>query len=307
MKKLLLLAAFCSASNSSAQMMSPTLINGKPVQPGEFPEVVYITMKNSRCSATIVGPKVVLTAAHCAREGGKMSFQVGQTLYSGVCHAPDAYPSDDHDISLCLVDKNIPGPYASVAQKGPEVGDKVTLIGYGCTKPKGGGGNDGILRVGISTVTGFTDWDFITKKDAALCYGDSGGPAFRKIANPKGEHHYVMGVNSKGDIKSISWLSQLYSLASQGFMESWSKKNDAKICGVTAQCDIPPAPKVCEESWQQFEATHAPYDAALVDLERCMFKRTVSTCGEEVDAVRLGNVKMSEAFLKLTGCLSSVE
>ncbi len=42
------------------------LINGKPVTKGTFKEVVTTHWDGFHCTSTIVGPRVVLTAAHCA-------------------------------------------------------------------------------------------------------------------------------------------------------------------------------------------------------------------------------------------------
>lgn len=294
---ILTISSFCFAQEG------PTLIGGKPVEPGEYPEVVYISMKSGRCSASLVGPQVLLTAAHCARGGAKVTFQHNQNQYSATCTAPAAYPREDHDISLCLIDKEIQKPYASIADKSPEVGEKMTLIGYGCVKPGGGGGNDGVLRVGQSTVTGFTKWDIVTKRDAALCYGDSGGPAFAEVVAPKTDHHYVLGVNSKGDIRTTSYLSKLYSDESKAFMKAWADDKKVQICGVNMLCAQPPKPKLCEEEYLSLDAAHKDLDASLGDLKLCMFTPTVSLCTQEINAVKEKHPALADAFLKLDTCL----
>jgi len=43
------------------------------------------------------------------------------------------------------------------------------------------------------------------------------------------------------------------------------------------------------------------------DLEVCMFKRTLSTCGQEVGNISKDRDILDNAFLKLTDCLNIVE
>lgn len=304
MKKLLFLVCLMFSPPILADEIDPLLIGGKPVEKGEYPEVVYISMGNGRCSATVIGPRVILTAAHCARGGKKVTFQHNQTQYSATCNAPSVYPKDDHDISLCLTDKKVEGPYASLSKSGPRTGDKVTLIGYGCTRPGGGGGNDGVLRVGVSTVTGFTTWDFVTKKNAALCYGDSGGPAFNYVENPKEEHHYILGVNSKGDIRTTSYLSKMYSSASKDFVSAWATAKEVEICGHNLVCDEPPPPKLCEAEYYALDNEHKVLDKNLDNLKVCMFTPTVSLCKQEIDALKDQHPSLADAFNNLDKCLA---
>jgi len=303
LKRALLICFLVGLSNFCFAEESPTLIGGKPVAPGEYPEVIYISMKGGKCSASIVGPRTVLTAAHCARKGAKVTFQHNQNQYTAICNAPAAYPRQDHDISVCLVDKELAKPYASLASEGPKTGDNMSLIGYGCTRPGGGGGNDGVLRVGQSTVTGFSTWDIITKKNSALCYGDSGGPAFKLIGDPVNEHHYVLGVNSKGDIRSTSYLSKIYSDASKAFLTAWAEQNKAEICGLNLDCATPPPPKLCEKEYFALDAAHKQFDKALDELKFCLFTPTVSVCSAEINAVKEKHPAIADAFLKLDTCL----
>lgn len=286
----------------AAVSQDPVLIGGLPVKPGEYPEVVYISFKSGRCSAAIVGPKVVLTAAHCARGGDKITYQLGQTQYSATCEAPKVYPDDDHDIALCISDKIMPEPYASIAEEGPKKGDTVTLIGYGCIRIGGRGGNDGILRVGESTVIGYTDWDYITKSKTALCFGDSGGPSFKQVKDAKVDHHYIMGVNSKGNIKDTSYLSQTYSDASKAFIKEWSVKNDAEVCGVTKVCDKPII-AICEEDWAAMKKIHDEYMIEFNRLDGCMKRGYMTMCSVEVDKLQEKSGMMDKVFLKFKTCL----
>lgn len=212
----------------------PTLINGRPANPGEFPEVVYISMGGSRCSATVIGERVILTAAHCGSTGSTATFQIGQTQYSARLERAPNYPSQDHDISLGLVSKpitevkpvNVGGSYA--------VGKIITLAGYGCINPGGGGGNDGILRVGETKITGQQSYDMVSSmpNGAALCFGDSGGPAFEIISSK----HYVLGVNSKGNIRDTNYNTRTDLTASKQFFQAWAKKNSVDVCGITKDC-----------------------------------------------------------------------
>src|ERR1017187_7167549 len=91
------------------------------------------------------------------------------------------------------------------------VGDKIELFGFGCVNP-GGSGWDGRLRHGFAEVTGFTGFDAVSEHGSALCYGDSGGPAFMN-----GE---LVSINSKGDISSTNYTARLDTEESQSFIKS---------------------------------------------------------------------------------------
>lgn len=222
----------------------PSLIGGRPANRGEYPEIVYIRSGNARCSATIVGPEVILTAGHCVADQGSIGpvaeivdFVIDQTAYTAKCRQAPLYRDniEDHDVALCKVDKSMDVVPAKISSEGPKIGQEVILTGYGCVKEGGGGGNDGILRVGKSRVTqlpqGSNHW-FYTRSATALCYGDSGGPSL--LVSDK---HLLIGVNSRGNIKDLSLLTALYTAESMEFLNAFAEEENVEICGITSACD----------------------------------------------------------------------
>ena len=124
----IVLSGFLLAVNRDDQdyeYLSPNLINGKPVEAGTYKEVVSIASESdngsAHCSATIVGPKVVVTAAHCGKTGGKSTFTLDGVEYTGKIERSDIYPGQDHDISIIILDNEVPmsaiGAYASIGGK----------------------------------------------------------------------------------------------------------------------------------------------------------------------------------------------
>lgn len=210
------------------------LINGKPVEPGTFKEVVRIRSNGAGCTATVVGPRVIATAAHCARTGAEATFEVDGTEYTATITRSSLYPGKDHDIALGVTTKQITGvEYASIGGTATK-GLGLTLLGYGCTQPGGSGGNDGVLRIGESAIVDFSDYDMVSKKPggAALCYGDSGGPAF-VIDNGK---HLLLGINSKGNIQDTNYNTRTDISESKSFVQGFAQNQGVKICGVNDDC-----------------------------------------------------------------------
>lgn len=254
-RKIYLWFFISSCGPSLASPSSPVLIGGTPASPGEFEEVVRIRSGGAGCTASIIGPRVVLTAGHCifgdiedvGKKNKDAEVQIYRRLFKAVCTIAPDYKNQvgDQDMAVCKSDVDMPGPYASVAMEGPKLGDAVTLIGYGCTQPGGSGGNDGVLRYGNAQVTRESYdayYSFHAMGSSALCFGDSGGPAFKMVDDRSG-HHYVYGVNSRGNIRDLSLLTAVYHPKSLKFLRDYEVSEGVRICGLSKKCvaeDNPP-------------------------------------------------------------------
>lgn len=221
-KVLFLLSAFVYAIDFDSM-----LIGGKPVPEGEFPQVVAINSQGSGCTATLVGPRVLVTAAHCARNGATVTFSHDGHTYRGVASRNPLYPRTDADFNLVKLSEEVVGvaPIHVNAEQ-VQVNDEVTLMGYGCQKIGGGDGKFGELRYGIATVKSRSGYDLVLKGGAALCFGDSGGPGF--------VDNQIVSINSKGNIRDTSYCAELDKV--REWMSEWATKNQVDICGVTPGC-----------------------------------------------------------------------
>lgn len=225
-------------ASRTVQLMvqSPMLIGGKPADPAEWPASVYAKAGSSACSATLVGERTVFMAAHCMDNGATISFNAHANAYKGRCtHHPEYRGNDTADWALCLVDRPVTGVPFEFLGHGAALSLKATLTlsGYGCVKPGGGGGNDGIFRIGLANITGLPSgksYDIVTKGGAALCFGDSGGAAY--AVNAKGERA-IVGVNSRGDISTMSYLPAVRTPSFVTWALQWAASaNNTRVCGL---------------------------------------------------------------------------
>lgn len=216
-------------------LQSPMLIGGIAADSSEWPASVYANVKDGACSATLVGDRVLFMASHCVSDGQNVKFTAHANAYTARCaHHPEYRKNDSADWSLCLVDRPVTGvPFESF---GPDIqiaiDSTLLLSGYGCVKPGGGGGNDGIFRIGNATVKGLPygkTYDIVTKGGSALCFGDSGGAVFSMGAKAR----YIVGVNSRGDIATMSYLPAIGSQSFLTWANTWAKSsNNVRICGL---------------------------------------------------------------------------
>ena len=286
--RFLLLAAACSVI-APLSAFDSQLINGKLVPKGEFSQVVKIKMNDSECTATIVGARSLLTAAHCVSNGAKVNFEFEGVAYTATATRHPNYPGKDQDIALLLTETDIVGAQPVSIGGQAEEGLGVLLLGYGCIKEdkpapppikpdpqpqpdpddededdgdqeeddgesddeeedpwpfpwpwktRAGTRHDGLLRSGPSVIVGFSGSDMILQQPggSALCFGDSGGPAFTNEAG----NWVQLGVNSKGNIEDKSFDSRLDLPEAQDFLKSYAKDKGVEICGINAVCKAIP-------------------------------------------------------------------
>lgn len=236
----------------------PVLIGGKIVDKAKYPAIIRISSGGSGCTAAVVGPNVVLTAAHCVSNGGRVSFKHSGMSYTseGCAHHPGYKSNGTKDFALCKV-KDVKEPWISINTDHSlvKVGESIVLSGYGCTDKGGKGGSDGYLRMGearVQKVPSGSNFDIVSTGVSALCFGDSGGPAFKG--------NVLVAVNSRGNIDDTSYVSAVH-MADQDFMLPWAEAEKVSICGLNKDCGAgggikppePPKPNPDPESMAWWE------------------------------------------------------
>jgi len=150
------------------------------------------------CSSTLIGRKTVLTAAHCVRSltrKYKFTTRGKATSSTRVKVHPnyDGNVSDDADIAIIHLEKNVPGVRpATLVDSALKAGEPLVMVGFGLTDQ----GLSGKKYVGDNRIDTLLDKTFtiINEKGAATCPGDSGGPSFAV----RGGKEYLAGVHSRG-------------------------------------------------------------------------------------------------------------
>ena len=142
---LCLVLVACGNSEDHHETLAAAILNGSP-DPGH-PAVGTVKGGPNNCTATLVGSKTVLLAAHCIKANHTYTFTLGGKSYAVDKRLPHAgwtsvtsvpeWPEADWmfsvaDIGVVILAKPVTGVKPMhVAMKKPAVGAKVTLIGCG--------------------------------------------------------------------------------------------------------------------------------------------------------------------------------
>lgn len=165
------------------------------------PAVGGLTNGGGICTATLIGWRTVVTAAHCAREGARYFFLLDGVWYrSRSAHRHPGYTpgvvAGTDDIAVVLLERAPPIPFASISAYAPAVGQEVTLVGYGITAT--GAYDSGVKRIAVNKVSSLNSLNLLYQGTGNgtgnICSGDSGGPAFATIEG----REVQVGVHSWG-------------------------------------------------------------------------------------------------------------
>lgn len=180
-----------------------------PVITKQSENATVTNYKVSQCTSAAIGPRILLTAAHCIPPQPKM-LQVEVPLPQGKLITikgteasvhPD-YPKDqDADLALVLLAEDLPAEVKILKLPNPQVDlyfNTITALGFGrITGNPQMPGYVGILRTVALDIFSYSPQESSFNTDQSMgqgiCQGDSGGPAIVNYENQS----YVVGVVSR--------------------------------------------------------------------------------------------------------------
>jgi hypothetical protein len=199
------------AQQVAAAITDGNLDNGHPavglLQAGTSGKVLL-------CTGTLIGPRTVITAAHCIRTGEVHTITLQGTAYqaaSALQHPAwnpedSSHPNDLAIIKLSQAPAITPVP---IAKRAPWVGEKITLVGFGATAQ--GLEDLGTKRWAINYVEVVQEKRFSLygtgNGTGSTCKGDSGGPALLAVDGKEP----LIGVSSAGlpDCGTLAWETRV--------------------------------------------------------------------------------------------------
>lgn len=251
----------------------PQLRGGRVAVSEDWPASLYTTFTTpegtASCTAALIGPQAMLTAAHCVPTGGVVKFRYeghGQSYVASCTQHPQYVSNQDAsaDYALCKVNRPFAAPtgfqYETVSMSSMNglVSKSIILTGFGCISDiVVDDRTDGRYRIGFNTIdetsastsrrrgtryySGQEDNNLFTTDDPALanlCPGDSGGPAFSYAGGPgQFTSRLIVGVNSRVFYKNAAktaYGSSLISATGGPEFRSWAQDWARNVANVAA-------------------------------------------------------------------------
>lgn len=237
---------------------SVDIIDGKRLAKDEIPQVQALYTYTSRgpksfCTATLIGPRVIITAAHCivtddiVYESGRDYIEAFFYVDPHYQHKYDPLKSlaFRHDIAIGILSRKVRNVAPlSVTRDLPQIGERTLYTGVG--RPR-----SGVRQYGYGEVVALSDLGITLRglfnednQRQVTSNGDSGGGHF--MLYPEDEIKLI-AVNSVSTKKTTGKypLEKPYSMgeariftsdSEESFLEKIVRKKRLKVCGINLDC-----------------------------------------------------------------------
>lgn len=258
-------------------VLTPALIGGEEVDRDELLGSVFLTIGDSRCTGSVVGEQVILTAGHCLdSDRDNATFELGRQRLRAVCKRhPDFNRNNlNNDFALCKTNvrmRNIE-QFIDLSPVNIQVNNIVTLQGFGEDQV-------GTLKAGAARIVQIDNQDLITNSVIRLGSGDSGGCLIQGNPNLSNEVLRCIGINSRVSRnadrqgRKFSFFNRINLNRTQEFLREFAEDNRVDICGVTTTCRVRGSRStagICEFEEDQVKAAKEELDRAEDALDQCL-------------------------------------
>jgi hypothetical protein len=197
--------------------------------------VAVVTGGEVFCTATLIAPDVIVTAAHCVSPG-PVEAVFGASTDAVVARRAVVHQRAhlEHDLAVMRLSIPAPDDIAPVlvrdAPLGPEVvGGQLRIVGFGLTSTDGAG-EFGVKHTGTTVLESLDEHGFeFGPAPSQTCRGDSGGPAFMTLDDVE----VLVGVTSSGDSRCLDFARDT---RVDPFVDDWIAPYAEGIASPTAGC-----------------------------------------------------------------------